>query len=366
MMTISEIKILHIIDTLGSGGAQIMLKDLFEYQPVNENISLFCLRTTNITVPVNHINIQIHNSKSRYSFRAFFSLKRLISKIKPQILHCHLFRSQVYGFFLKLLFFPKIKLIFHEHGQILGSETGNSIEDKIFRFFIRISKKKVNLFFAVSEFVKVNLEQKTKVEPSKIKLLYNFIDLKKIPSIPEKKEGETNFVVGFAGRIVEGKGWRDLLKSSVYLRKNNIKIIIAGIGKDVDDLKTEISKNDLSETVKYLGYIDNIHSEFFSRINCLVIPSHKEALGIVTLEAYAHKIPVIASNINGLNEIVKHQINGLLFEVKNEKDLATKINMIFENKELGEQLTEQAYTDVLQYDIEKYLEKLKAIYDEIR
>jgi CelD/BcsL family acetyltransferase involved in cellulose biosynthesis len=53
-MKIPDIKILHIIDTLGAGGAQIMLKDLFEYDYENKNIGMFCLRTTGVIVAVNY------------------------------------------------------------------------------------------------------------------------------------------------------------------------------------------------------------------------------------------------------------------------------------------------------------------------
>lgn len=360
-------KVLHIIDTLASGGAQILIKNLFEYQNDNENIFLFVLRKTKIINKINHQNIFIFNSKSRFSLKPLFEIKNQINKNQIQIIHCHLFRSQVFGYLIKLLFFPKIKLIFHEHGQILGSETKSRIEDKIFKLFLKISKSKVDKFIPVSNISAEMLVSKAKVNSSKIYRLYNFIDLERIKNININRDKirnnfENKFVVGFAGRIVETKGWRELIKSIEILKNDKILLLIAGDGIDSEKLIREIVDKNLSENVKYLGYLFDINSDFFSLIDCLIVPSHKEALGIVALEAFAHKKVVIASNIPGLTEIVQHNKNGLLFNVKNENDLAEKIKYISENHLIKQRLIIQAYIDIQEFDIKKYIQNLNEIY----
>ncbi|MEN8120036.1 MAG: glycosyltransferase family 4 protein [Bacteroidota bacterium] len=365
-------KVLHIIDTLGPGGAQILLKDLFENQKLNPNIYLFCLRKTKLINNIEHHNIFVFNSHSKYSFKPLFTIKKEIEKYEIDILHCHLFRSQVFGYLIKLFFHSKLKLIFHEHGQILGSETGSKIEDLIFKNFLRFVKRRVDSFIAVSQKVHISLKNKTKITENKIKTLYNFINLKqinlKIQSIEQRQDllmKNTPFVLGFAGRIIMGKGWKDLLNSINFIENKNLKILIAGTGEESKSLIAEIDKRKISEKVKYLGYVHDMHTDFYPNIDCLIIPSHKEALGIVALEAFAHNKPVIASNIDGLNEIVIHNKNGLLFKVKDVKDLSQKIQMLLNDKGLREKLMLQATEDVKMFDIIQYLNELEKLYKKL-
>src|SRR3989344_3696257 len=112
-------KILHLIDSLGLGGAQTVVKGIFENQRKNKDIFLYVLRKREINIDVDHPNVKIFNSNKKYSLASIQELRNLIEKEQISIIHCHLFRSQVFGWILKRFYFPNIKLIFHEHGQIL-------------------------------------------------------------------------------------------------------------------------------------------------------------------------------------------------------------------------------------------------------
>src|SRR3989338_4867280 len=161
-------KILHIIDSLGLGGAQTVVKGIFEKQPKNKDIFLYALRKREITTKIKNKNVKIFNSTSKYSLEPIKELRKLIEKEKIDILHCHLFRAQVLGWILKRFYFPKIKLIMHEHGQIFQN-------DIHYNFLMSKMQKEVNLFIAVSKATKQKLIEKAKIDPKKITVLYNFV-----------------------------------------------------------------------------------------------------------------------------------------------------------------------------------------------
>lgn len=359
-------KILHIIDSLGLGGAQTIVKGIFEYQPENKDIFLYALRKREITTKIKHTNVKICNSTKKYSLKSLFELRDLIKKEKIDILHCHLFRSQVFGWVLKIIWFKNIKLIFHEHGGI--------IEDGLlYSLFLRLSQNSVNIFIAVSRAMENALIKNTKNNEQKIKIIYNFVDLEKFnkKNITWNIQKERNklgirneFVVGFAGRIVERKGWREFIKAAEFLVKkySNMKFIIAGDGVQRDKMLLFIEKWGLKDKIIYIGYKSNM-TWFYSLLDCFVIPSHWEPMGITEIEAQAMNIPVIASNVEGLSEVIEHGENGILFKAKDHIDLAEKIILIKNNRQLKENLLKNSMESVKEYSIDRYVKKLKTIYE---
>lgn len=195
-------KILHIVDTIWLWWAQTVVKWIFEKQKDNSNIFLYALRKKDINIEINHQNIFSNNSKNKFSF-PLFKLRKFIKENNIEILHCHLAKSQIIWWVLKTLFFPNIKLVFHEHGEIFQ-------DWKIYPFLMNIFKNKVDLYFAVSKATKKYILQKTNFQEEKIKLLYNFVDLdkfKKIENFNIEKERKkywitkNDFVIWFASRI---------------------------------------------------------------------------------------------------------------------------------------------------------------------
>ena len=355
-------RVLHLIDSLGLGGAQTVVKGVFDAQKKNKNIFLFALRKREINTRIDHPNVKTFNSKAKYSFKPLKELKRLIKKERIEILHCHLFRSQLFGWILKKSF-PNLKLIMHEHGQIFRN-------DFYYNVFMKITQKQTNLFIVVSRATKQKLIEKAKINPKKIKVLHNFVDLskfnKKNIKWNIKKEREKlgikskEFVIGFAGRLVERKGWEEFVETAKQDPMKNIKFIIAGDGKDK---KVLLSKIKDQNNIKYLGYISDMNN-FYNCLNCFIIPSHWEPLGLTQLEAQSCGCPVIASDIEGLNEVVNNKKDCLFFEAKDSIDLGKKITIIYQNRKLREKLIKEGLKNVKKYSLKNYIKKLNEVYNE--
>ncbi len=362
-------KILHIIDTLTLGGAQTVVRGILERNKDNNQYFLYVLRETNNTYKIDHSNVFIHPTSYRYSLKPLKDLRNIIEKEGIVALHCHLFRSMVFGWILKKLYYPDIKLIFHEHGRIFT----NII---IYRLFIKLSIFQTDLYLAVSKATKRRLISNAGVPQNKIKTLYNFVDLDKYNrkfiawNAEEEKVklaiDRDEFVVGFAGRLVERKGWRTFINAAelVLVKQPNIKFLIAGDGKDKQVLIDLINTKKLSKNIIFLGYVSEM-VWFYSLLDCFVIPSFWEPMGLTEIEAQAMGIPVISSDVEALNEIIVHGENGLLFNVKDEKDLTENINKLIIDDELRQLLVFGGHKTVKGFSLYNHSIKLEKLYNEL-
>lgn len=204
---------------------------------------------------------------------------------------------------LLLLFVPSKNLIFHERGSAWNISKKHS-------FILKFIAWKSNLIIANSKATKTLLEKKFNISRKKIKVLHNGISFSDYKN--NKKAPFSNldgcFQIGFLGRFDSPKGIHVLIKSMQKLKSSNIKLIIAGDGPLNNEIK-ELSKN--LNNIKLIGRIKNPY-KFFEKISLLVVPSIREPLGNVCIEAGYSKTPVLASNIDGIPEIITNFISGEL------------------------------------------------------
>jgi glycosyltransferase involved in cell wall biosynthesis len=316
-------KVLHIIDTLWLGGAQAVVKTFFEKEKGNKNIFLYALRKTDPMITIDHENIIVHPSSSKFSLAPLSALRKCITENKIEVLHCHLPRSQVFGYLLKRFYFPKIKLVFHEQGIIYDHHI-------VLPFLFNAFKRRVNAFIACSGKNRDDLLLRVKNIEKKTFLLPNFVDtdiLKSVNAINEKavraKLGiETDvFVVGFAGRIVKRKGWRELIEAANILKSDEkIRFMISGIGPEQEMMLELIEKYALNKKIIYLGYVSNM-PEFYAITDCLVLPSYWEGMSLSQQEALASGVPVLITE--NLRDDTQHSF--LTFKSMDADDLAKKI-----------------------------------------
>jgi len=350
-------KILHLIDSISFGGAQLLLKNYFEYEKSNKDIFLFALRKRDFMVKIKHQNIMVFKSNSKYSFFPIIKIIKLVNKYNIDVLHCHLFRSQVFGWIVKKIFFPKLKLVFHEHGEILQN-------NPLFNIFFTIAKHDVNLFIAVSKAIK-NEMKKRNVPIAKIFLLFNFIELNKFkPKNKSIKKKSNSFNIGFIGRLSKVKGADFLIKELPKL-KFDYTLLVIGDGQEKQNLINLVKTLNLSKKVIFLGYQKNIQ-KLYEKCDVIVIPSIAESFGLVALEANSIGIPVIAANVPGLNEVIINNVNGLLFERNVSGKLASKICMIKKNKTLSKKLILNGYKNAKEFsNLPDYAHNLEVSYNEI-
>ncbi|MHA1990393.1 MAG: glycosyltransferase family 4 protein [Candidatus Hodarchaeales archaeon] len=180
-----------------------------------------------------------------------------------------------------------------------------------------------------------------KISEHKIKQIYQGINL---DYFNQKKDYEfnselnhlTNFspILGCIGYLFERKGHIILIKALLKIKQDlpRVHLLIVGDGPDESLLKKETKDLGLEESVTFIPFTRD-PVVVYNRIDLLILPSlSKEGLPNVILEAFAMKIPVIASDIGGISEVVKNKETGFLIKPGHVKDLAKAILFIWENK----------------------------------
>lgn len=170
-------------------------------------------------------------------------------------------------------------------------------------------------------------------------------------------------IVLFVGRVSKMKGLDVLVNAAKIYEKENILTLITGDGDYKEELKNMIQQYNLKNIV-FLG--NRTHRELnklYNIANVLVLPSRKEALPLVAIEAMACGTPAIVSNILGMSNIITKNV-GILFDMDNEKMLADSINKVINNEIVFDKNKIINYAKN-NYSQEILMDKLEKIYSEI-
>ena len=147
----------------------------------------------------------------------------------------------------------------------------------------------------------------------------------------------------------------------------DILYVIAGAGNLEEYVRNFIETNNL-HNVKCLGYVkqDNIHKLYQSAIATIVPSNFFEIFGMINIESFINKTPVIGSNIGGIPEIIENNKNGFIFDIDNTEQLKNCILTYWNNIELAKQHGENGYKKVIEnYTQDIYMRKLISIYEKL-
>ena len=344
-------RILYLIDNFSLGGAQTVVKGLMENASENSQEYALALRQKQPALSIDHPHALIFQSSSKYSFKVLRFLKEFILERKIEILHCQLPRSIAMGYLLKRAF-PGIKYIIHEQGDIF--------ESWVYSRLLRVFRKKADGILTCSEATSRVLVQRSHLDPEKIRVLYNFVDLDRFS--PGQLSSFKGQKIAFAGRIEKRKGWREFIKSANSLHdQKELDFYIAGTGSEEKKLVRSI-QTAKDPRIKYLGFIADM-TAFYREMDLLVIPSHFEPMGMVAVEAMACGLPVLAANVPGLNEIVKHKINGWTYPPKSQLELTRAIKDVLDSKpEQIHAIIESGIDHAREFSLREFSRKLQEYY----
>lgn len=325
-------KVLHLMLSAQWGGMEQVFIDY------NEAMEGFCdvisvvrpkARVKRILPdPLKVADLDMSGSKLAAAMR----FRRLVKRLKPDLIIAH--RNDAVRLSKMALMGMKVPRICVRHG-----------------FFS--SKASILLWRLQSDFtIGVNKKIIDALNSKNSALIYNIVSCNTIEKLQERKSLKRPVRIGFLGRVVRQKGAQFLIKALAVLnnKKNlNCQVIIGGNGRHLASLKALARAYCLDNQVKFLGHIEestNAKEIFFQSIDIFCLPSLSEAFGLVLIESMARGVPVIASNIPGIDEVVMHNENGLLFEVQDHYDLADKIEYLITNHEKRNILASKALEDV--------------------
>lgn len=205
---------------------------------------------------------------------------------------------------------------------------------------------------------------------SRIRFIPRGVDIAKFKYIAPSKKENKNFTIGIIGRITPIKGHHFFIMaaSKVVRAAPGVKILIVGSppeGKDgyIKQLKALTERFGISESVEFLGYRQDIEG-LLSNMDLLVLSSiGHEAFGRVVIEAQAAGVPVVATKIGGLTDIITDRKNGLLVSPWNTQQLADAMIEILNDRKLAEKLAREARKGVEdKFTLDVMADKTMAVY----
>ena len=202
-----------------------------------------------------------------------------------------------------------------------------------------------------SKFMKNDLQRLFGLPYEKINVVPNGINttayngVEKDYDFRRKYAMDNEKIILFMGRLVYEKGVQHLISAmpKILAGYHDAKLIIAGKGGMIDELKSQVNAMGLGNKVYFTGYLNAKQvSKMYKCADISVFPSTYEPFGIVALEAMLAGVPTVVSDVGGLNEIVEHRVDGMKSYAGNPNSLADSILELLLNPELCDKITKKA------------------------
>lgn len=304
--------------------------------------------------------VAVNMTRSITPISDFFALLKLLialRKIKPQIIHTHTPKAGLLGMFAAWLLQTPIRL--HTvAGLPLMVERGT--KRKVLTYVEKLTYKFAHQVLPNSEVLKNFVVENRLCSENKLLVIgngsSNGIDTRHFDTSLELKEKaveirneyrirKDQFIFVFVGRVVKDKGVNELIAAFVtlYEKHNSSVLLIVGPFEHeldpVDDKSIDLIKR--HKNIICTGYKDDVRP-YLVASQVLVLPSYREGFPNVVMQAGSLGLPCIVSDINGCNEIIENEVNGLIVPAKDRQMLLTAMTRIAEEKELWRRLAMNA------------------------
>jgi len=370
-------RILHIIPTLGQGGAERLVLDIcneLQSRP-DVDIKLVILHPINDYKKLSE-NLEIEVCESYISPSIFrntnvnvSSFEKIVNEFQPNVIHSHLFEAELIS---RWKTYPKIKYFTHCHDNIeqfqkpklktffFKSKTTNFYERTLLFNKYRLCS---NQFIAISKHSEKYLKKHLPKSIKNIHYLPNAINFNLFFNSNKRQLIGSPIRLINVGSFVDKKNQLFLIDVVNILEKKGIDVRLTLCGDGINRFKIEsaILANNLNKIIVLPGKAQNVQ-DFYAQADIYVHSAVYETFGLVILEAMAAGLPVVTLDGGGNRDIIEDGKNGFLMESQNPELFADRIIELIENQALYARMSEYAKEFARESDIEPYVEKLINLY----
>lgn len=334
--------------------------------PIKESTSLI----ENLTkMGVECIDIPFSRSPiNKMNLKCYKLLLNLIKNNNYNLIHC---QSPVGGVITRLAAKKAIgKVIYTAHGFhfFKGAPLKNwIIFYPIEKFLSRYTDVLITINNEDYSIAKKNFYAKNVVKINGIGLDIDKFENIKIDENLKRKSIDISidsFIILSVGEINSNKNHKVIIKAIERLKNSEIHYVICGEGQDKEELILLSKKLKIENQIHFLGYRSDI-VEICYVADIFAFPSHREGLGMAALEAMATGLPIISSNVHGIND---YSINGLTGFSHNPDDVdgfSKSIKILYENTELRKKMSLYNKDYVKKYSVNSTMKQMKKIYKPI-
>lgn len=368
--------VLHIISSSGFYGAERAIVNLI-HELDEIKCSVLCLTpvlNSSHQAFIDHLYAEgaivyqtdVHNPS------LFYLIKRCVTLIKQkqlEIIHAHGYKETVVGMVASII--TKKPLIVTQHGfaeRHMKSKVYNFIQKSVCRFYpvqkiicVSAQIQKIYLNFGVSE-------KKLVVIPNAVSTKWAVTPYKKVCFTP--KDGyQDAFVVAFIGRLSYEKGPDKFIELINYLQNTTTRSVQPFIGVIIGDgamrgqLEQQVDALNLSDKVVFIGFCKDVNT-LLASVDVLALTSRTEGIPITLLEAMASGVPVVATNVGGVPEVIANPSIGYVVAENDMNAMAEHIITLQQNAAVRQSKIQAALKHIkLYHNIAQQAVQIRAIYN---
>lgn len=339
-------KVIHIITTINLGGAENHLFDLVkEQRSVGKEVAVAYLKGDHywkekyesLGVQVYFLNVP--NSRIPFSGDV---LRNVIRTFNPNIVHAHMPPAELLTRLALFGLGPKYKLIISKHNDERFAEV--PFQQAIAKWV----SKRAHALICISNAVKKYMGETAGLNKSKLNLVYYAVDVERFSNAKAAKDlADSNiFTIGTIARLVPQKSLHTLIEAFAKFKNERplSRLVIVGAGPLEQELRGISKSFNVERDIVWTGKRSDVPS-VLKTFNIFALTSIYEGFGLVLLEAMAAQVPVVASNVSAIPEVLDYGKAGRLFEVGNVGELTACFSSLASAEE-ARKISDQAFKRV--------------------
>lgn len=363
-----KIKVLYIFNHLRYGGAEVgLLTTLKNLKRNSFDWTVVSLEKKGaIGEEIEQLGAKVIYLNSEARLFNLFLVKKIVeilNKEKPDIVHTSLFYAN---------FFGRIASLFKASPVVIAEERSMYTEKRVYHVIIdRVLSYFTDKIIVCSNSVLNFTVKQEGIKKDKFCLLYNAVDAERF-DIPQTKEElrreygfqEEQFIIGTVGSLIPKKGHRFLLEAMYEVCKDipAFKLLVIGEGGCEKELRDLVKSRNMGDKVEFLGARKDV-PQFMKMMDIFVLASLQEGFPRTLIEAMYAGLPVIASNISGIPEIISHRENGFLIPPGDPAAIRDSALALYRDSKLLLKMGVNARRKIMSgYLPGQYVQKLEQLY----
>lgn len=367
-----KIRVLHVAEA--AGGVERYLETLFKYSKDKVENILVCSQNYDYEkfkrLADRVIVLKMaHDIQPSSDIKVERTLRRIIKQLKPDIVYAH---SSKAGAFARIADLGlNNKVIYNPHGWAFNMQQ-SAKKKEMCKWVEKISAHFCDKIVCISDAEKESALREKICKSSKLQVIYNGIDLEEIEKTTPMSRDQLGipkdaFVVGMVGRLSKQKAPDTFVKAAKLIKEKipNAFFLMVGDGELRDQVESLSNQYDLGSSFLITGWVDN-PAAYMKIMNVGMLLSRWEGFGLVLPEYMACGIPIVATNVDAIPNIVKDGVNGMLVDKDDYHKAADAVDRLFKQPDLKSSLVKvESYIVKTKFDGQRVAQNSEQLYKEL-
>ena len=364
-----RIKLLHIIQKMHSGGVEQRKLLLAQHlNPAEFHQKIICSEASDeFREKFESVGCEVFEVgylKHPLDLKVHRKVLKIVKSFRPDIIHGSIFEGNILAAVNGFIGRVPLRIIEETSCPTNRKRRANAL----LKFLSSLSHH----IIAISPEVGRYLKDQTKINPSKINIINNGVrttislsEEQKLSFLKALGFEPNDIIIGSIGRMMNNiKGFDKLivLFSELHQHNPSYKLLIIGDGPMLATYQKQVDELKLSKSVYFAGYQSEVN-DYYEIMDFYITLPRSEGFGLSVVEAMSHQVPVLASNIGGIRNILASEKNGFLLENENSDEIIPILSQLTMDTDFRKKIMDQAYKTYLKnYSQSIYTKNVREFY----